>query len=377
MTVPVEFESADQPAFLQVKSDILAKIAAGTLSPGQRLSDERSLAREYSVSRTTIRRALKHLANDQVIERLRGSGTYVKDNDARVDRVVAIFYGREMPGNEYLLLALSLLERELSAGGLDMLFRPYLSEDVLQAGLAELNDRTDIRGGIVLSANTVEEMEQIRNLAGFPLVLMGDMAASDRGQVVIDQVTAGNHRHGFVMAEQLISRGARRLAMVMVSNRFVWSLETSAGFRDACGRAPGVSGSIYTIQAPGEETLIGTDALDLLAWAERLVGEWLRTDTVPDGVVVRMPWPARVLARAFAKAGLTGSRLPQFSQLMMEGPTFEPDPPDLRMVIVRAEYGALMRRALQRLEEVRGNGDDPRLEIIMPGLTIEQRGYET
>ncbi|WP_194503209.1 FadR/GntR family transcriptional regulator [Nocardioides acrostichi] len=73
-------EGDDIPAhrrYLAVADGILAAIAAGRLSPGDRLPNERELARICDVSRTTVRDALLALELFGVVEVRPGSGCYV------------------------------------------------------------------------------------------------------------------------------------------------------------------------------------------------------------------------------------------------------------------------------------------------------------
>ena len=51
----------------------------GELTPGDRLPPERALAELFSVSRNTVREAIKALAESGVVESRRGAGTYVVD----------------------------------------------------------------------------------------------------------------------------------------------------------------------------------------------------------------------------------------------------------------------------------------------------------
>lgn len=57
-------------------------IASGRLKPGSALPTEDELARDYDVSRVTVRRALAELAADRLIERRQGSGTFVRNRPA-------------------------------------------------------------------------------------------------------------------------------------------------------------------------------------------------------------------------------------------------------------------------------------------------------
>jgi GntR family transcriptional regulator, histidine utilization repressor len=71
-----------QPAaarYLQVKQFILTQIGAGTLAPGARVPSENELTRSLSVSRMTANRALRELADEGVLLRVAGVGTFVAE----------------------------------------------------------------------------------------------------------------------------------------------------------------------------------------------------------------------------------------------------------------------------------------------------------
>lgn len=55
------------------------KLDDGELKPGTVLPSEPHLAKQYAVSRTTVRRALARLAREKRVDRKHGSGTYVRD----------------------------------------------------------------------------------------------------------------------------------------------------------------------------------------------------------------------------------------------------------------------------------------------------------
>lgn len=54
------------------------RIISGELAPQARLPGEPALASEHAVSRTTVRRALDQLAEDKLIERKPGAGTFIR-----------------------------------------------------------------------------------------------------------------------------------------------------------------------------------------------------------------------------------------------------------------------------------------------------------
>ena len=62
--------------YRKVMRDIKGKILAGSYS-AMKLPDERSLSKDYEVSRSSIKRALGILAQQGIIFKKRGSGTFI------------------------------------------------------------------------------------------------------------------------------------------------------------------------------------------------------------------------------------------------------------------------------------------------------------
>jgi len=65
------------PAYLRVKQHVLAQIQNGTWQEGEAIPGEEALARTFGVSRMTVNRAIRELSDEQIVERVQGSGTYV------------------------------------------------------------------------------------------------------------------------------------------------------------------------------------------------------------------------------------------------------------------------------------------------------------
>lgn len=62
--------------YKQIISDLKQKIFDHEF-PDMKLPDERTLASQYDVSRSSIKRALNRMANDGIIFKKRGSGTFI------------------------------------------------------------------------------------------------------------------------------------------------------------------------------------------------------------------------------------------------------------------------------------------------------------
>jgi len=63
-------------AYKQVADFLRQPILGGQYAPGERLATERELCEQFSALRITIRRALQILADEILIQRRHGSGTF-------------------------------------------------------------------------------------------------------------------------------------------------------------------------------------------------------------------------------------------------------------------------------------------------------------
>jgi GntR family transcriptional regulator len=73
------------PLYHQLAQLLSSRIASGELADGARLPSEPELARLHGIGRPTVRQANELLVQRGLIERRRGSGTYVRRGEQRVD----------------------------------------------------------------------------------------------------------------------------------------------------------------------------------------------------------------------------------------------------------------------------------------------------
>src|ERR1700691_564205 len=67
----------DEPAYRRIQNAIRQRIDSGRLKPGDVVDSERELARIHGVSLMTARHALADLAQEGIVERRHGAGTFV------------------------------------------------------------------------------------------------------------------------------------------------------------------------------------------------------------------------------------------------------------------------------------------------------------
>ncbi|HEY9347065.1 MAG TPA: GntR family transcriptional regulator, partial [Inquilinus sp.] len=77
--------AGEAPHYLRIKDAILARIAEGTLKPGDRVYSESELVASFGVSRMTANRALRELMFEGVLTRATGLGTFVSSQRQDID----------------------------------------------------------------------------------------------------------------------------------------------------------------------------------------------------------------------------------------------------------------------------------------------------
>lgn len=88
--------SADEPIYQQIITQIKSAIMSGELSPGEALPSLRVLASQLRISIITTKRAYEELERDGFIETVAGKGCYVKQQNSDFLREEAVRYTEEL-----------------------------------------------------------------------------------------------------------------------------------------------------------------------------------------------------------------------------------------------------------------------------------------
>jgi GntR family transcriptional regulator len=70
-----------QPLYRQVKQDLVKRVLSGEWRPGHILPSEFKLADEYGLSQGTVRKAIEAMAQEGLVTRQAGKGTFVTSHD--------------------------------------------------------------------------------------------------------------------------------------------------------------------------------------------------------------------------------------------------------------------------------------------------------
>jgi GntR family transcriptional regulator len=90
------------PAYIRIQGAILKRIEGGQLKPGDAVESERLLAKTYGVSLMTARHALVSLEREGMVERRRGSGTFVAPPKIHFNKLMSFseqLAGRSLPAS--------------------------------------------------------------------------------------------------------------------------------------------------------------------------------------------------------------------------------------------------------------------------------------
>lgn len=236
--------------YANVMAELLDDVRCGHLSAGSRVPGEVELARRFSVSRVTTRRALDLLAQAGIVERMRGRGTFVRaalpDLDqvraelglAGASGVTAATIGLLLPdfADAYGLELVRGVEAECTARGHSLLLRRTGgSRQAEEEGVAAF--RRAGAGALIVFPVHGEHYNPVllqAVLDGAPLILVDRyLRGIPAPSVVTDNVAAAAE-----LTRHLLALGHREIAFVSSPVEHTSSLEDRlSGYRLALDQA--------------------------------------------------------------------------------------------------------------------------------------------
>jgi GntR family transcriptional regulator len=190
------------PRYHQIAQSLRERIAEGSPAPGQRLDNQRSLAREFGVTLMTLRQALELLERDGLITRRHGVGTFVSS-----------------PTVDYDILHLRTFAGDLRAKGEHVATRFLRSHFAVADGRVarELGLGKGIRVFVLERLRLVDEHPMSFQVSYLPATIGEEVAKADLAVTPLRQalsfklgieITAARET---VSAVQLEARAAREL----------------------------------------------------------------------------------------------------------------------------------------------------------------------
>jgi GntR family transcriptional regulator len=151
---------ARTPRYHQIAQSLRQRIGSGELAPGERLANQRRLARQFGVTLMTLRQALELLERDGLIARHHGLGTFVAS-----------------PSVDYDILQLNTFAGDLSARGARVATRFLRSH-------FSLADRWAARELRLAKGARVFVLERLRLVDGHPMSFQASSLPASIGEEV-------------------------------------------------------------------------------------------------------------------------------------------------------------------------------------------------
>ena len=109
---------ADTPIYLQLYQQVVSRILDGNIQEGEALPSVRKVAAEYQVNPLTISKAYQMLQDEQVVEKQRGKGLFVKSGaqELMLTRERQIFMEQQWPEIVAQITRLKLSPEQLLEG---------------------------------------------------------------------------------------------------------------------------------------------------------------------------------------------------------------------------------------------------------------------
>jgi GntR family transcriptional regulator len=102
------------PLYYQLAQIIMNKIRSGDYPPKSKIPSEPELSKEYSLGRPTVRQATELLVRRRILQRRRGSGTFVRRTDEEIDLfslggTMSAFQKKEIPLSRTIVKQISII----------------------------------------------------------------------------------------------------------------------------------------------------------------------------------------------------------------------------------------------------------------------------
>lgn len=276
--------------YQRVERSLRQAIEKGRYAPGQRLPDERQMAREFRVCRVTLRQAFDQLSQSRLIERIQGRGTFVTGGLQRAGYLCVLAVGPTVRFSWYVATVLSQAESVARQHGLQLSVRYLCRAEEVRDALAQIDADQTVAAGILVGDDLRGEIRPWVAAARLPWVVVGDFAEESRGPVVIDQVVGDNYRLAEAAARVLVQRGVQRAALLVRGESWVWSREKISAFRTVLDAA-GVEAQRQQVcdlyaEAPAAGSGVSAHRQAVVAAILAVLDGWQRSNEWPQGILM-------------------------------------------------------------------------------------------
>ena len=262
---------AEQPKYLQVADILRKEIAEGVFRDGQTLMTEEELRFRFNVSRQTIRQAIALLEDDGLVDRRRGSGTYVRHGPRRRQGTVHVGVITTYITDYIFPSIVQGIESVLNENGVVMNLSATYNDSRTERNILERMLDGQVDGLIVEGTRTASQPaneDLYRRLAerNIPVLFMNGYypELSQIPHVVMDDYGGGR-----IAAREVLSRGYRHPGGMFKTDD-LQGRERLNGFLDEMNRQGVILPEDHLLLFGTEERMTLFSTPKGLAFAERL-----------------------------------------------------------------------------------------------------------
>lgn len=231
------------PLYKQIQDDIIERIQSGELRPGDRIPSEKELAEEYHVSQITSKNALIGLADEGILTRHQGKGTFVnhevwsylnasgaaKRTDASRKGTIGLIIPTLQTKVEQRIV--DNIERFAAASGYQLMLSISRESQRNESEAIEAFHRNGVKGMVIFPTEEENYNEDILRLSidKFPLVLIDRYLKDIRTY----SVSADNEKGTFDAVSYLLDQGHREIALISPVITNTVTEDRAAGFERA------------------------------------------------------------------------------------------------------------------------------------------------
>ena len=227
------FAMAEQPKDLQVADTLRREIAEGIFRDGQTLMTEEELRMRFDVSRQTIRQAISLLEDDGLVDRRRGSGTYVRHGPRRRQGMIHVGVVTTFI-TDYIFPSIAQgMETVLNENGAVLSMNAMYNDVKTERNILERMLEQPVDGLIMEGCRTTKEMPNRDLLDRFaqrniPVLFVNGYYP---GMKHIPHVVMDDYGGGRLAAKTALDRGYTRLAGLFKTDD-IQGAQRLTGFRD-------------------------------------------------------------------------------------------------------------------------------------------------
>ncbi|MEK3752503.1 GntR family transcriptional regulator [Paenibacillus sp. FSL E2-8871] len=228
--------------YKQIQEDIVQKIKSGQLRPTDRVPSEQELMDEFKVSKITVKNALTQLADEGLIIRVQGKGTFVSSSldVSSIDSPLSPHSASSLPLIGFIIPTMvtrviqklvDYTEQFLSEAGLSMVLSITRESSSIESNAIRTLTGLGVKGLIVFPTEDEKYNESLLRLSldKFPCVFIDRYLRN----IETYTITSDNYGGAYKAVSHLLSKGHHQIALISPENANTAIEDRTLGFEKA------------------------------------------------------------------------------------------------------------------------------------------------